>query len=380
MNDKCVSVVVEHRFYSYKNKVYTKLSFPYLYWQDYLKYFKSVKVIARVKQVDSIDSTFVRVDGEGVTVFPMPYYVGMFGFIRSLPRILKFANNYVGKGNKFILRSGNVSNVIWLFVMFRKCLYLREYPGNIKEGIIGYSGRGFLNVVLANFLHLFAKFQGKYSKANSFVSSYCEEIYSSNVPSYVFSSFNSDEIKFKKRSFHRTDKVELISVGRLEGEKGHADLIVSLSEIKLDIPLELTLIGDGTKLSTLKLLSEQYGVKVNFTGAISNRERLFKHLEQADLFVIPSHTEGMPRALLEAMAIGLPCIGSSVGGIPEVLDDQMLFYPNNPDSCRKKILELINDRNSAELQSRRNVNFIHDNYSKESLDDKKINFWSELYS
>ncbi|MFX3922606.1 glycosyltransferase, partial [Streptococcus suis] len=63
----------------------------------------------------------------------------------------------------------------------------------------------------------------------------------------------------------------------------------------------------------------------------------------------------------------------------EVLDSNMLFSPNDPNSCARKISELISNKSLIEMQSKRNIDFIRKNYSKKSLDEKKIKFWSELY-
>lgn len=378
MRRKNISVALEHRFFEYEGIVYTRLSFPYLYWKDYLSYFDEVKVIARVKSIHEIDSSYQRVDGDGVTVIAMPYYVGVKQFFLKFHKILYKSFKVVKNSDSLLLRSGNISNSLWVFATFMRVPYLREYPGNVKEGIIGFGGKRLPIRVLAYVLDYFAKLQAKYSKANSYVSEYCKNIYSSDKPSYVFSSFNADEITVKAHKNKNKNKtIRLISVGRLEGEKGHRDLIKAISLINFDV--ETIIIGDGSQKENLEAYANSLGVKVNFMGAITDREKLFCLLASSDVFVIPSHTEGMPRSLLEAMTIGLPCLGTSVGGIPEVLDSNMLFSPNDSASCAKKISELTSDKELAEVQAKRNLDFIKNNYSKKSLDEKKIQFWSELY-
>ncbi|ENK2331196.1 glycosyltransferase family 4 protein [Vibrio alginolyticus] len=371
-----LTVSLEHRFYKYDNKIYTKLSFPYLYWSDYLSYFDEVEIVARVNNVEGIDSSYRRVDGDRVNFISMPYYIGIKQFIFQFPKLLFESIRVAQNSEYFLLRSGNISNLIWPMIMLNRKPYLREYPGNVKEGIIGFGGNSYINIFLANILDYYAKVQARYSKANSYVSEYCKKIYPSNKPSYVFSSFNADEITVKAHK-NKNKTIRLISVGRLEGEKGHRDLIKAISVIDFDV--ETIIIGDGSQKENLEAYANSLGVKVNFMGAITDREKLFCLLASSDVFVIPSHTEGMPRSLLEAMTIGLPCLGTSVGGIPEVLDSNMLFSPNDSASCAKKISELISNKELAEVQAKRNVDFIKNNYSKKSLDEKKIQFWSELY-
>ncbi|WP_373938109.1 glycosyltransferase family 4 protein [Vibrio kanaloae] len=374
---KVISVGLEHRFFQFDGKVYTKLSFSYLYWKDYLAFFDEVKVIARVKQVESIDPSYKRVDGKNVSFYPMPYYVGIKDFILNFHSLIYHSYLVTRSSEALLLRSGNISNLLWVFSMLKKKPYLREYPGNIEEGVLGYGGKSLLNSTIAKLLNAVAKIQARYSVANSYVSEYCKWLYpSKGNNSFIFSSFNADEIVTRKVI---TDNAvpELVCVGRLEGEKGHRDLIESISFLDMDV--NLSIIGDGSQKYNLEQYAESLGVKVNFMGSITDRTILFDKLSKSDLFVLPSHTEGMPRALLEAMAIGLPCIGTSVGGIPEVLDKSMLFLPNKPESCAHKITMLMSNSDLAGEQSKRNLSFINCSYSKKSMDERKLRFWSELY-
>jgi glycosyltransferase involved in cell wall biosynthesis len=82
---------------------------------------------------------------------------------------------------------------------------------------------------------------------------------------------------------------------------------------------------------------------VRFTGHLSSPDLVRKELSEADLFVLPSRTEGLPRALIEAMAIGLPCIGSDVGGIPELLPPSERVPPGDARALADGILELLSD-------------------------------------
>jgi len=377
MNAKVVRVSLEHRFYFYEGSYYTQLAFPYLYWKDYLRYFDQIEVIARVKKVDFIDDSFKRVDGKNVSVLAMPYYVGVKSFILNLPRLLQRAFGLVKGGDVFILRSGNVSNVLWIFVMLFRKGYVREYPGNIYEGITGFAGKSIHIKILAQFLNFLAKKQAQMSKANSFVSQDCKATYATKKPSYVFSSFNVDEIVTKKNSYEVEGDFKLVTVGRLEGEKGHKDLLNALE--KTDVNVELTVIGDGSQFKALKEQAQKIKSKVNFLGAITDRDKLFKSISNADLFVIPSHTEGMPRSLLESMAIGIPCIGTNVGGIPEVLNADYLAPPKDPQALAELIKCVSLDTQLRKRMGTENLQIIKKRYSKESMDKQKSLFWGELY-
>lgn len=375
-SSKHIAVCLEHRFYQVNGKVYTKLAFPYYYWKDYLTFFNKVTVIARVKNMDKVEKGMVLVSGKGVDVYPLPYYLGIKEFIHTLPALVSSLSKASTKYDRFLLRSGNSTNILFFLLLKSHKPYIREYPGNVKQGVIGFAGDSFQMRILATFLDKLAKVQARYSKANSFVSEYCRELYSSDKPSFVFSSFKSSEVSARKTSYDISSVINVVSVGRLEGEKGHINLLRAVKNIP---NIKVHLIGDGNQKVALQNYASKHNIKVKFYGTITDREKLFSILESSDLFIIPSLTEGMPRALLEAMTIGLPCLGSNVGGIPEVLQSNDLYDANDLQELYKKISLIINDQLQRESTGQRNQKFIENNFSDQALTDKKHKFWSKLY-
>ena len=118
-----------------------------------------------------------------------------------------------------------------------------------------------------------------------------------------------------------SDKV-LVSVGRLSREKGHADLIDAfriLLERGRCTDCRLLLVGDGGERAALQSRAAPLGSRVVFTGQQADP---WPYFCIGDVFVLPSHTEGSPLVLFEAMAAGLPILATSVGGVPEVVEDQ----------------------------------------------------------
>src|SRR5690606_2722669 len=88
---------------------------------------------------------------------------------------------------------------------------------------------------------------------------------------------------------------------------------------------------------------------------LSSGQAVRDELDQADLFVLASRTEGLPRAVIEAMARGLPCIGTSVGGIPELLPTEDLVPPGDADTLARKISEVSRSPERMAAMSRRNL-------------------------
>lgn len=94
----------------------------------------------------------------------------------------------------------------------------------------------------------------------------------------------------------------------------------------------------------LKKIAKRYGVaeQVVFPGSLT-REQIWEHLDKADIYIQPSLTEGLPRAVVEAMSRGCACLGTNVGGIPELIGPEMLFKPKRHKEIVEKILLLNNN-------------------------------------
>lgn len=377
--NKKISVCLEHRFYEYEGELYTKLSFSYPYWADYLNFFDEIKVVARAKKVNALDPCMVKVTGPNVNFEGLPYYLGLKQFVFVLPKLFYKILKISLSDNYFLLRSGNSTNILALLLIILNKPYLREYPGNIEEGVIGFAGNSLKIRILAKFLHIIAKFQGKFSKANSFVSEYCKTLYASHKPSYIFSSFKASEINKNKQDYNIKGNFKIISVGRLEGEKGHINLLNAISQLD-DVPkYEVHIVGDGSQKANLEKFAKDNNLSVIFYGSVTDRDQLFSLLADSDVFIIPSLTEGMPRALLEAMAVGLPCIGSNVGGIPEVLSANMLYEATDIGELKTLLGEVSQSKKIRMQAASENREVITKLYSDEVLQAKKHEFWSQVY-
>ncbi len=153
---------------------------------------------------------------------------------------------------------------------------------------------------------------------------------------------------FKPRRARKvsTGAWQIMSVGRLSPEKNYAALIESLR----DLPgVELHLVGSGPEQATLQHIAERAAVRLVLHGTVPQTS-LPRLLSNSDLFVLPSRTEGHPKALLEAMACALPCIGArEAPGIRSVLEHEVngILTEGSPSGLRSGIEKLLADRDLA---------------------------------
>jgi glycosyltransferase involved in cell wall biosynthesis len=143
--------------------------------------------------------------------------------------------------------------------------------------------------------------------------------------------------------------LRLVYIGRLAEEKG---IFESLQGIKLalaqGVRAELVIAGGGPDEARLKQSADQLalGSQVSFVGPISG-ERKAALLARADASILASRAEGLPYALLESMAAGVPVIATRVGAIPDVVNDRvhgLLIARPDPRAIAQAILTLASDR------------------------------------
>jgi glycosyltransferase involved in cell wall biosynthesis len=134
------------------------------------------------------------------------------------------------------------------------------------------------------------------------------------------------------------------SVGWLTDIKGHEYLIEAVAKLKQDFPaLHLVVIGSGDRHDALLQQAELVGLR-DAVHLLGHRDDIDACLAGMDVFVLPSLNEGMGRALIEAMAAGLPVIASRVGGVPSVISHQrtgLLVPPGNAAALTEALRRLL---------------------------------------
>jgi glycosyltransferase involved in cell wall biosynthesis len=146
------------------------------------------------------------------------------------------------------------------------------------------------------------------------------------------------------------DPVELLFVASFRDVKGHEYLLRAFSELveTEDRQYRLRLVGDGETREVMEQLATDLKIrdKVVFTGFIDDKDDLLEQYRRSDIFVLPSVSEGFPRVLDEAMAIGLPVVATRVGGVPAALDHRetaLLVDPADPDGLAGAVRDVVND-------------------------------------
>ncbi|MDV2482138.1 glycosyltransferase family 4 protein [Methanoculleus sp. Wushi-C6] len=146
--------------------------------------------------------------------------------------------------------------------------------------------------------------------------------------SVVPNGIDSGRFEISSRDWKEGNGRTVIFVGRLHPIKGVHYLLEAMAIVHREIPdAKLIIVGDGTERSKLEKLVEKLDLEdcVQFAGQVP-QEEIPRVMHQADVFTLPSLSEGLPVVLLEAMAAGLPIVATNVGGVPEILEDGVNGY------------------------------------------------------
>jgi glycosyltransferase involved in cell wall biosynthesis len=141
----------------------------------------------------------------------------------------------------------------------------------------------------------------------------------------------------------------LLTVARLSTEKGVDDVIRAVAILAGGgTPVELVVVGEGPQRPELEALASRLDLsdRVRFAGFVPHGPELIGHLDEADMFVLGSRSEGLPHSLVEGMARGLPVVATAVGGIPTFLaaGGGVVVPVDDPASLARAVEGLLGDR------------------------------------
>jgi glycosyltransferase involved in cell wall biosynthesis len=365
-------------------------SFSYQMFKRYLTVFADVSVIARCTGIkdDAVDEN-TRVDGVGVKVVPMPYYIGPYQYLIKRNELIRKLENCIDTNPDaaIICRvPGMIGMAAAKYLIRKKRSYGVEVVGDPGDVFAPGSFHHPFRAVFRQHGVSNLKFVVKGASASIYVT---KKILQTRYPhaNKTFSTYASNVmlppdafVEQAKRLFH-DPPYSVVSVGSLAAMYKSPDIAVAALLIlkQKGLPVTLRWVGDGRYRSEMMALAEKNGIsdRVTFVGNVASAAEVRHYLDAADLFVLPSRTEGLPRALVEAMARGLPCVGTDIGGIRELLERKALVPVNNAEILAEKIHSFLNSSELSNDQAKRNLKEAH-SYAFEYLEGKRREFYNYL--
>ncbi len=188
-----------------------------------------------------------------------------------------------------------------------------------------------------------------------------------------------DNSRFAAGSSPHTDSFVILGVGRLAPQKRFDLLLQVLAQVSKKRPIKGVIAGDGPLRAELEALATRLGLLpgvVQFLGQVSDTSYLYS---QADLLLLTSDHEGTPNVVLEAMASGVPVIGTRVGDVPDLLGDGTrgrLVAPGDVAGLVAATEELLNDFQTRNGLANQGRSYVQSEHSYTGLE----NHLARLYS
>lgn len=372
-----------HRYYT------DSASFGMQLWERYLSSFDKIYIMARVSELKNNFSSDYCIDDSRIAFIPIPYYVGFVDFFKRYMQVKRAIKLNALSGRAYICRvPGQIGQILAGILKSRHIPYAVEVvgdpwdvfaPGSISHPLAPlFRVVGFFTlrkvVIGAKDVLYVTKYslQYRYPCDKDAYSTYASDV---KIDASLLASFSKRYISFSaERAF------SFLAVGSLEQMYKAPDIqLEALALLKEQgYKVKLKWMGDGKYKSPMEDYARQLGVdnNVEFVGAVSS-ERIYEELMSADLFLHVSRTEGLPRAIIEAMVCGLPCIGTRVGGIPELLDEKALIISGDSKALANKIQEFISNSTLMNEQAMRNWNKAK-SYDNRILTQRRADFYQHI--
>jgi glycosyltransferase involved in cell wall biosynthesis len=370
---------------------------PYEFWTRYLDEFDEVAIVGREERVAEPGPGMVRVDGPRVRLRRVPHYAGARDLVFRWPAVRTAVRPLAWEHNALILRLGSI-----LALGIERSLLKSRRPYGVEvvgdpwntfaPGVVDVPMRSVIRRVLT-------RSQQRLCAAAAGAAYVTERTLQQRYPCgrsprgvsngerpdpppftahYSSIELSCSEIASRPRRWAPGAVPCLITVGSLaQRYKGIDVLIRALRELSdRGRRCQLVVIGEGRYRAELQQLANDLRVETHFTSQLE-RAALIARLDRADLFVLASRTEGLPRALLEAMARGLPCVATRVGGIPELLDEAVLCDGGSVTQLVERVGAVLDGAVDANEQAARNLARVGD-FSSDVLRGRRRDFYRRV--
>jgi glycosyltransferase involved in cell wall biosynthesis len=378
-NSRLLLTSEEHFIVAGSGSVYSRGPANYSCWSRYLDVFDQVVVLARVanSERESDEKNHAqRSDGPGVSFRPLPDHAGPWQYLRARHHAQSIARQAIAECGFYLLRvPGVVGQMVWHEILRLKKPYAVEVLGDpwdaLGPGSWPHPARPVFRLIATrqlkricarasalNYVTTHA-LQKRYPPSNHATVSAFSDVEFAPAPVNIIEEKHRRLRASTWRDPQHGIPIRLGFVGSFSRLYKGADVLLRAAVLcdQRGLNFCLTLVGDGRHLPHIKSLAAMLGIadRTHFPGQLPSGKLIVDFLDSLDLFVLPSRAEGMPRALLEAMARGCPCIATNIGGIPELLAPNDLVPVGNSEHLADLILKCASDSNRLVAMSHRNV-------------------------
>jgi glycosyltransferase involved in cell wall biosynthesis len=366
-------------------RVWTSGSFSF--WTRYLAVFDSVRIVGRVQNAPVPPPGFRVVTGPNVTFAGVPDYLGPEQYLLRFASVAAATAKAVQNSDAVILRvPGRIGTCVESHLRKMRRPYGVEVVGDPYDVFAPGGVEHPLRPLFRWWFHRNLRRQCAATCSAAYVTEYA--LQRRYPPGPEAFATNCSDVELPPGAFVNVPRASmlngiarLIFVGSLAQLYKAPDVLIdAVGEcVRNGLDIELVLVGSGRHQLKVESRALALGLdsRVQFRGQLTTPEAVRAELDQAHVFVLPSRVEGLPRAMIEAMARALPCLGSTVGGIPELIPEEDLVPPGNAPALARKIREVITDPARMARMSARNLAKARE-YSDTALTGRRKAFYQHL--
>lgn len=354
-----------HVFKGKDGAIYAHGPSNYCFWSRYLTEFENVIVLARGTTTKQVIDESCRADGPGVFFHLLPDFYGPLHLISQLGEVKAITRQAIGECDAYVLRvPGLVGHNVWREIERRRLPYGLEVVGDpwdsfgpgtwpsiyrpiarrlvTRELRLMCSRAGVIHYVTRCALQ--RRFPaGTNAYATAFPDALMELAFATSAA--LAERYRRIQ-EMQNRSDDNPEPFRIGFVGSLSRlYKGLDVLLRAIRALRdtTNVNVRVEVVGEGQYIGVMKAMAARLGIqdRVRFLGQVPFGRPIFDFLDSIDLFVLPSRAEGLPRALLEAMARGCPCIGSEIGGVGELLDPEDMFPSGDSQRLGETLAALV---------------------------------------
>jgi len=324
-----------------------------------------------------------RIMHDNIDIIEIPNLATLKGLLFDIKKAKKTIEDSVKKADFIIARLPGFAGILGIkYAKKHDKPYFIEMVGCPLDALSSHSFKGKL---MAPLMYLATKRVLINSKYVIYVT---DEFLQKRYPSNGYTIGCSDvEIDLDekildvrcKRINKISNQISLGTLGTINMKyKGFDTVIKAIVELnkKPNVEYIYKIMGAGDKTWINNIISKYNAEKYVKIYEPMPHEEVFHWLDnEIDVYIQPSRTEGMPRALIEAMSRACPCIGSSAGGIPELLDEKYVFNKTK----YKELLIILRNLTKEQMIEQSNINYeMSKKYQKNVLDSKRNKFYEKF--
>jgi len=377
-----ITIVMDGRFEWANGTAYSSHMAYHPFVERFLRVFDTATICARAYDVPL--PTGAPVSGPRADFLRLGNYRGAKLFVRQLPNLLAALWRLAGSRDPVLAYLPGTLPIIFGFMRLVRgrrlfSLVVADPADQLQRGALQHPLRRFARSAFIWSLRFLLR---RSSGAMYVTKKYLQERYPAPrgkqfATSDVFIGEQDITTARPASAFEHSPKILTYVAMMAQDYKGHDDLIHAFKiACTSGANIRLKLVGDGPLRAKIEAMADGAGIRsfVEFKGKVAHGQDMIDELDASDLFVMTSRAEGLPRAMVEAMARGMPVISTNVGGVPELIPKECIVAPNDKEAFAKKIIEVIDDAERLSCLSAQNIEIAR-YYTSKKVDQRIQNFY-----